>query len=234
MPKGPHQRYSEATARVVQEANAAVEALQPPDRRTPEEKAETLRQQAAACYLFGVGCQVVGPGFDVPAWRIYLDRFVREAGDPADPVERILLEQLALAHHALGRLHVRAGSREGVEEVQAYLAAIARLLAEVRRTALALKTYREPVAGKAADTAASTEPKEPAEERQPGEENPPSRDEQGGRGPNPEQNPVTPFPVPSSLHAQPWPLHAGPRSPGGSHGVPVQAHGAHRCGPGSV
>jgi hypothetical protein len=235
MSNGPRQSYAEATARVVQEANAAVEALQPPaDPRTPEQKAESLRQLGAACYLYAAAAQVVGPAFDVLTWKAYLDRYLQAAGDPTDPVERILLEQLALAHHALGRLHVRAGSREGVEETQAYMAAIARLLAEVRRTALALKVYRQPAAGKAADAAASAEPEEPAEERQPGEENPPLRDELGGRGVNPEQNPVTPFPVPGVLHAQPWLPHAGPRSAGGSRGVPAQAPGAHQCRPGSV
>jgi hypothetical protein len=235
MPNGPRQSYAEATARVVQEASAAVETLEPPPNpRTPEQKAETLRQLGAACYLYAAAAQVVGPGFDVPVWKAYLDTYLQAAGDPADPVERILLEQLALAHHALGRLHVRAGSRESVEEVQAYLGAIARLLAEVRRTALALKAYRQPGTDRSADATPPAGPKEPAEGRQPGEENPPPRDELVGRGVNPEHNPFTPFPVPSSLHAQPWLPHVAPRSPGGSRGLPARAPGAQHCRPGSV
>jgi hypothetical protein len=165
---------------MLEEDRATLEALEPPPGpRTPEQKAESLRQLGAAGYLYAAATQVVGPAFDVLTWKAYLDRYLQAAGDPADPVERILLEQLALAHHALGRLHVRAGSREGVEETQAYLAAIARLLAEVRRTALALKAYREPAALQATATAPPARLQGPLDERQPGGERTSPEDELG-------------------------------------------------------
>ena len=37
----------------------------------------------------------VGPA----AFKVYLDRLLQDAGNPTDPVEIVLLEQLALAHH---------------------------------------------------------------------------------------------------------------------------------------
>ncbi len=83
----------------------------------------------------------------VPAWGIGHDLaaqertgdFLAEAVVLADPVERLLLQQLFLAHHAVGRLHVRAGAAAADPQViVAFLAAAARLTAELRRLALAL------------------------------------------------------------------------------------------------
>jgi hypothetical protein len=84
----------------------------------------------------------LGSTFDGAAYKIYLDDVLSRCSDPADPIERMLLEQLALAHHALGRLHVRAAEARSLPEAQLYHASAARLLGEFRLTALALKTYR--------------------------------------------------------------------------------------------
>src|SRR5262249_34717623 len=113
---------------------------------TAEQKAENLKHKGMPGYLYGALAGLLGHDFDVETFGLYLDGFLREAGSPADPVERMLLEQLALAHHVIGRPHGRAGCRAGLEELKAYHAAAARLLAEFRRTALALKAYREPAA----------------------------------------------------------------------------------------
>src|SRR5262249_53409779 len=51
-------------------------------------------------------------------------------------------QHVALARFALGRLHVRASTRILPQEVAAYSAAIGRLMAEFRRTTLALNAYR--------------------------------------------------------------------------------------------
>ena len=55
----------------------------------------------------------------------------------------MLIEQLALAHLNCGQLFYRASEAGSVECATAYLAATARLMAEFRRTALALPAYRE-------------------------------------------------------------------------------------------
>jgi hypothetical protein len=123
---------------------------EPPERLADEYRAENLRTRGAAAYLHGTAAPILAPDFSVSCWKVYVDRFMREAGDPKDPIERLLVEQLLLAHDALGRLHVRAGSREGVEEVNVFLGAIARLLGEFRRTALALQAYRQGQVGKGA------------------------------------------------------------------------------------
>jgi hypothetical protein len=80
--------------------------------------------------------------FDPASYQVYLQRLMADSGDPPDPVERMMLEQLALAHFRVAALHVRAGRAEGLEATKILSAAAARLLGEFRRTALAFKVYR--------------------------------------------------------------------------------------------
>jgi hypothetical protein len=70
----------------------------------------------------------------------------------------MMAEQLALCHHAVGRLHVRAATRTSPVEVVAYSGAIARLQAEFRRMALALRVYLAGAARRAAAPRTRTRP----------------------------------------------------------------------------
>jgi hypothetical protein len=83
----------------------------------------------------------VGPS----GWKIYLDQFVRDADDPSDPIERLMLQQLALAHYRVGELHAQAAQAQSVEAMKLYSAAATRLTGELRRLALALRQYRCPI-----------------------------------------------------------------------------------------
>jgi hypothetical protein len=84
--------------------------------------------------------QVAAAGF-----RVYLDRLLADAGDITDPVEIMLLEQLAMAHFRIGQLHGAAGQAQTLEGTKLLSAAAARLLGEFRRTALAIRAYRHGV-----------------------------------------------------------------------------------------
>jgi hypothetical protein len=77
--------------------------------------------------------------------QLYLSALFKEAGDPKDPIERMLVEQAALAHHRLIDLHKRANRAELIDHVKVFNAAAIRLTGEFRRLALALRTYRSPV-----------------------------------------------------------------------------------------
>jgi hypothetical protein len=79
---------------------------------------------------------------EATAYRVYLGRVLKDLGDPADPIERMLVEQLCMAHFRTAQLHVGAGQAQGAEAVKLYNAIAARMLGEMRRTALALKAYR--------------------------------------------------------------------------------------------
>ncbi len=77
---------------------------------------------------------------------------MEEAGShPIDPIERMLLEQLALAHFRIGQLHVRASEAQGLEAVRVYNSVAARMLGEFRRTVLALRICQAEVPKKKAE-----------------------------------------------------------------------------------
>jgi hypothetical protein len=80
--------------------------------------------------------------FTSHAYKVFLERLVEDAGNPQDPVEVMMLEQLALAHFRIGQLHASAGQAKGIEAAKIYNAVTARMLGEFRRTALALRLYK--------------------------------------------------------------------------------------------
>lgn len=79
---------------------------------------------------------------EVTGYRGFLDEMVRESGNPSDPVEIMLLEQVAMCHLLSMRLQSKASQAEGTDAIELYMSGGARLSAEFRKTALALKEYR--------------------------------------------------------------------------------------------
>jgi hypothetical protein len=126
-------------------AGQSVAGVAPPACPLPpvDVHALSLRWSAAGCYLYGASAGVF-PQVETVAFTKYMDGLRWAAGDATDPVEQMLIEQVALAHHAVGRLHIKASAAEGAVAAGVYLAAAARLTAEFRKTALALKDYRAP------------------------------------------------------------------------------------------
>lgn len=102
-----------------------------------------MHESSGSAYLYCTMAHVfrdVGPD----AYKAYLRQVLADAGDPTDPIERMLLEQITLAHHNVGRLHVKAAAAESLEEARIYLGSAALLTGEFRRTVATLKKYREP------------------------------------------------------------------------------------------
>jgi len=94
-----------------------------PPELTPEEKQEfltnhglahNLQHKAAACYLYASADKNVNSLIPTGSFELYLTALLEQAGNPSDPIERMLIEQLALAHHNLGRLYVQAAEMDGV------------------------------------------------------------------------------------------------------------------------
>jgi hypothetical protein len=61
-----------------------------------------------------------------------------------DPIEKMLVQEFAVAHHRLLQLHTNAAEVKSTEAVKVYNAAAARLQGELRRLALAIRAYRLP------------------------------------------------------------------------------------------
>lgn len=101
-------------------------------------KADVIRTKLYAAYI----APAVGKQFAVADVVAYLDRFVDDAGAPADPVQRALVEQFAFAHLRVAGLHADAQAAKSVDAVKVLNAAGARLMAECRRLALTISTLR--------------------------------------------------------------------------------------------
>jgi hypothetical protein len=107
-------------------------------------QAKLLEESGYAAVLAIVG----GPGLSQvigsTGYSAYRDRFVQQAGNPSDPMERLALEQLLLAHLHIGQLHANATNAQSVEAARMYLGMACRMRSEFRRLLLALDEHRSP------------------------------------------------------------------------------------------
>lgn len=93
--------------------------------------------------------QIIGPKqVSTMGAASYLTTVYPDGKTPADPVEKILLEQLVMAHHRSAMLNVRAHQAVNPECVAIYSTAAIRAGGEIRRTALAIRQYRQPSSSK--------------------------------------------------------------------------------------
>jgi hypothetical protein len=124
---------------------AAPQAPAPP---APDDLEAALLQRQAAFlrqYFFAAtvpAALCVENAVSVRAVDLYLQRFRAEAGGPADPVERVLLDQLAVAHLQVGEYFRRAAEEPKLEFRQLYANTAVRLLGAVCQLASTLATCR--------------------------------------------------------------------------------------------
>lgn len=100
-----------------------------------------LRDTAAAAFLFSSMAGTFTQA-DTVAFRKFRDQLLADAGGPTDPIEIMMIEQIVLAHMNIGRLQFRSSTAESVEVARGYGGMAAQLLAEFRRTCLALQAFR--------------------------------------------------------------------------------------------
>ncbi|NQU24228.1 MAG: hypothetical protein HQ567_23345 [Candidatus Nealsonbacteria bacterium] len=121
------------------------------DAQPPEALAEAIRDAshalnlhdvAAAGWLYWIVSSTVSDKISPEAFKQYRDILIEDAGRPSDPIEIMLIEQLALAHFSIGRLQIKACSIEVPKLAIAYADSATRLLGEFRRCSLALEEYR--------------------------------------------------------------------------------------------
>lgn len=76
------------------------------------------------------------------AYQEFLAQLLEDAGHPTDPIERMMLEQLAFVHFRIAHLHVLATESGSVESQRLLTGCAARLQGEFRKTALARQSLR--------------------------------------------------------------------------------------------
>jgi hypothetical protein len=117
---------------------------------TPQQQAARLRDMTYVADAF-VTQESLPSGGDVPDFQVNLRDLLRDVRSLPDPIERMLVQLLVLTHHAIARLHARAGSSQRPEEVVADLEAAAQLTDEFGRMALTLKRHRRGRRGRGGD-----------------------------------------------------------------------------------
>ena len=75
-------------------------------------------------------------------FKLYRDQLLKASGDPSDPLEAMMLEQIMIAHHRVLCLHAEAAQAETPELIEVLNSAASRLTAEFRRLCLAVREYR--------------------------------------------------------------------------------------------
>jgi hypothetical protein len=133
-PPGPNKESKPSSERA-----AGLDAAQHAAAQRAAHQAEGLRTcviPAMMASAFPALAQFSAAGF-----KVHLEKTLADLGNPTDPVECMMVEQLVLAHFRVAQLHVDAGYCKGAEGTKLYTAATARLLGEFRRTALALRAY---------------------------------------------------------------------------------------------
>ena len=114
---------------------------------TPSQsQAEVIKQTSTSAALATCLSKTFGKVVESNGFRAYHDDILTASGKPSDPIEVMLIEQLLLAHHRIGDLHAHSACSESAEEAVLYNGAALRLMAEFRKTSLALREYRTPVA----------------------------------------------------------------------------------------
>ena len=102
-------------------------------------------------------------GIAADAFVEYRDRLLADCGAPDDPLVVMLIEQVAMAHINIARLHVKSAVAGSCVEAVAYEAAAARLLTELRRSVLVLEDLKARGTGKAR----SSSKEKPADQAKP-------------------------------------------------------------------
>jgi hypothetical protein len=144
------------------------EAAHPPARaprsqRLPRHQQRNLISEGAIPTLLAAAVPFT-ESVGVVGFHDWLAVFLRDAGDPSDPVLRMLLQQIAFAHFRVALLHARAQDATQTDAADVYMAAASKLTAEFRRLVLTLADYRNASgsgesAGRPAPKGASTSQK---------------------------------------------------------------------------
>jgi len=105
-------------------------------------QAVNLREVSAAGFLHWAVSTSLSENINPVAFKLFRDKLLQDAGNPTDPIEVMLIEQLALAHFHIGRLQVKSCGAASPQLQVSYADAATRLLGEFRRCTLALEDLR--------------------------------------------------------------------------------------------
>jgi hypothetical protein len=85
----------------------------------------------------------LGDSIDVASARLFLIRFRTEAGEPRDAIEKLLMDQLIVAHLKIGELYSLAATVPQLDFKALYTSAATRLLSTICQVVATLAAYRK-------------------------------------------------------------------------------------------
>lgn len=110
----------------------------------PQDGAKLVREgfgPTIAAALSGGISEVVGVG----GFQKFREAILKDLGDPQDPMERMVIDQLCWLHFRAGQILVAsADSKLPADQAAVLTAAATRVIAEFRKSVLALREYRSP------------------------------------------------------------------------------------------
>lgn len=111
-------------------------------------QADAIKQTSTAAALATCLSKTFGKIVGSNGIKAYVDATLAATGDPKDPIERMLVEQLIVAHHRIIELHAESACADTPQVKDLYNTAALRLMNEYRKASLALREYRTPVVSK--------------------------------------------------------------------------------------
>lgn len=123
--------------------------------RTPRRNRQPLPPEAIDDVLIPKLLQTAGcprDAINAETFREYRNMFVRELA-PRDRLERVMIEQVVTAHLMTMQLHACTGIAPTADAAGVYSSAAARLMAEVRRSVMAIRELQNPARARSSEPA---------------------------------------------------------------------------------
>jgi hypothetical protein len=110
-----------------------------------ERGAAFLRDGICAVSLTSAVDKGVATAIPVTSFQVYRDALLKDLGGQPDPLQVMLAEQLAVAHHTQLRLQARVGVSKEADECHMLAQAASQMMAEFRRTAVIFREFQAQV-----------------------------------------------------------------------------------------
>jgi hypothetical protein len=103
-----------------------------------EHQGQIVEEYFPAVLLHTIAKRNLGNIVSAGGFKKFLDKFIADCGGPKKPIAKLLLEQTAWAHFAVGNLLAEAACAKTPELTATFTAIAARLMSEVRKTGIAV------------------------------------------------------------------------------------------------
>lgn len=116
--------------------------FQPTAEEINSAHAANLREKSGPAFAYSLVASSISNDIAPEALVEYRRQFLKDCGDPRDPLVILLIDQVLIANFAVGRLHLKSVLTGEANSAAAYSNCAVRLMGELRRCVLALDALR--------------------------------------------------------------------------------------------